>query len=146
MDVEHERSVARRFTMKIPTRRTALLLCTLALNLFYLFSPPATAVLGAKRCQQECDAEKAAADAACDDALEAFSDGWQTCRQDARLQFQSCSGSAITCGAGSHDVCFLCNVFTETACEPLESGDEYCYQVYQYLVCDGTPEISPYCY
>jgi hypothetical protein len=144
--------------MQLTTRRMALILCTLALNVFYLFSSPATAVLGAKICQQECDAERAACWDACNKARAANSPEWDengdysACTSDCNSTWSTCSGNAITCspGVGGGDVCFNCFITTDydCVCLDVEDGvcvDEVCYETYQGQECDGGSS-SPFCF
>jgi hypothetical protein len=122
----------------------------LALNLFYLFSPPATAVLGARRCQQECDANEAACFAGCEQGRTDNSPDWdnnpdyQNCTSDCDADWTHCSMTALTCGSGSGDVCFSCSVHTQVVCTGVAPYLS-CYQAYQDFTCfSGTG--FPYCY
>ena|SRR5581483_3953570 len=131
--------------MKISTRRGALLLCTLALNVFYFFSPPATAVLGARRCQQECDANQGACGAACLAGRSVYTPMWDlgpdyvNCVQDCDAAWTSCSMSAITCAEpGPGNDCWQCDFITQTSCDWFPVGDDFayiCYDSYQNSFC-----------
>lgn len=128
--------------MKISTRRGALLLCTLALNLFYLFSPPATATLSARRCQQECDANENACFAACLAGRSAYTPMWDlgpdyaNCTSECDSTWTSCSMTALTCAEpGPGDDCFQCDFITQQGCIWLDTGDQYCYPQYSTNFC-----------
>ncbi len=127
--------------MKISTRRGAILLCTLALNVFFMLSPIGSVTLGARRCQQECDGEYGACQGNCADVYGTGTANWQGCVQQCQYDYYHvCSPSAITCGANNpaEQHCYECTdtcVWTDENTGNCVVYDESC----------GETDISDWC-
>jgi hypothetical protein len=68
--------------MKFTTRRLAMLACSIALNAVFIFSPPATATVGAIACRQDCDNSVSECKSWCDQDFEVNSEDWENCQTD----------------------------------------------------------------
>ncbi len=100
--------------MKISTRRGAILVCTLALNVFFMLSPIGSVTLGARRCQQECDGEQAACYGNCSSDYTEGTDEYYGCRRSCQNYWQQCTQSAITCYSENPDPhCYDCTTWCE---------------------------------
>jgi hypothetical protein len=84
--------------MTFTTRRLAMLACSIALNVCFVFSPPATVNVGASACVQDCDNSLHECLSWCDQDFELYSEDWWSCRSDCTLYWnQFCYQGSTFC-------------------------------------------------
>jgi hypothetical protein len=118
--------------MKFTIRRVAVLACSIALNVFFVLSPPATATVSAARCQQECEAEYGSGGSCVPECDYQYYnqtgggvsyDDWQACRTQCNSYYTSCSMSAVNCNYPND--CYYAFCYSD-AHEPYEPIVTHC--------------------